>query len=252
MPGRLYDFFPDSEALLSLEPEELAGIVLEFLNSFGPTYDGQLLNRHNFSLPNTVDGYPREKWEEILRALMESWVWLEREGLLAPKPGSFNEGWVFITRRGKQVLTREDFQSYYHGNILPKHLLHPVIAQKVWGPFIRGEYDTAVFQAFKEVEVRVRENGGFSQTDLGERLMRKAFDVNEGPLTDLNLPESERIALQHLFASAIGLYKNPHSHRNLPLTPTEAVEMIMLASHLLNIADIRHGAAIARNLLNDS
>ena len=72
MPERLYDFFPDSEALLSLEPEELAGIILEFLNSFGPAYDGQLLNRHNFSLPNTVDGYPREKWQEILRALMES------------------------------------------------------------------------------------------------------------------------------------------------------------------------------------
>jgi len=251
MPGRLYDFFPDSEALLSLEPEELAGIVLEYLNSLNSHTADQLLDRHNFS-QQTVDGYPGEKKTEISEALMEAWIWLEREGLLAPRPGTFNEGWVFITRRGKQVLTREDFQSYYHGNILPKHLLHPVIAQKVWGPFIRGEYDTAVFQAFKEIEVRVRENGGFSQTDLGERLMRKAFDINEGPLTDLDLPESERIALQHLFAAAIGLYKNPHSHRNVPITPTEAVEMIMLASHLLNIADIRHGAAIAGELLNNS
>lgn len=251
MPERFYDILPDSDALLSLEPEELAGIILEFLNSLRCDVAGQLLNRHNFS-QQSVDGYPGEKKTEISEALMEAWVWLEREGLLAPRPGSFNEGWVFITRRGKQVLTREDFQSYYQGNILPKHLLHPVIAQKVWGPFIRGEYDTAVFQAFKEVEVRVRENGGFLQTDLGEKLMRKAFEENSGPLTDLNLPVSERLALQHLFAGAIGLYKNPHSHRNVSLTPTEAVEMIMLASHLLNIADIRHGAVIARNLLNNS
>ena len=139
MPGRLYDIFPDSNALLSLEPEELAGIILEFLNSLQSAIAGQLLNRHNFS-QQSVDGYPREKKTEISEALMEAWIWLEREGLLAPRPGSFNEGWVFITRRGKQVLNREDFQKYYHGNILPKHLLHPIIAQKVWGPFIRAAF----------------------------------------------------------------------------------------------------------------
>jgi len=116
--------------------------------------------------------------------------------------------------------------------------LHPVIAQKVWSAFLRGEYDTAVFQAFKEVEVAVRNAGGVAPTDLDVDLMRKAIHKDNGPLRDQLLPDVERGAQAHLFAGAIGSYKNPHNHRNVSITdPAEAVALNVLASHLITLVD---------------
>ena len=182
--------------------------------------------------------FMRPLHNEIGQALMEAWVWLEREGLLAPKPASQGE-FVFITRRGKKLTTAEDLKAYRRGDVLPRRLLHPRLAQKVWASFLRGDYDTAVFQAFKEVEVRVREVSSFADTDIGVVLMRKAFELEKGPLSDTSAPKPEQEALAHLFAGAIGSYKSPHSHRTVNIEAGEAAEMIMLASHLLNIVEKR-------------
>jgi uncharacterized protein (TIGR02391 family) len=122
----------------------------------------------------------------------------------------------------------------------PKSLLHPSIADKVYPYVMRGELDEAVFAAFKAVEVAVRAAGNYGPRDIGVPLMRLAFDANNGPLTDYTQPHAEREALCHLFAGAIGSYKNPHSHRTVALTdPREAQQQVMLATHLLSIVDAR-------------
>lgn len=141
----------------------------------------------------------------------------------------------YPTKKGVQV--KEDHFQRLIGKwtLIPSLLFHPLIVKKAYPALTREEFDTAVFRAFKAVEVRVRELSGLPSELVGAPLMRKAFDVDAGPLTDVSAPRAEREARSHLFTGAIGCYKNPHSHRDVELTFNEAFEMLLVASHLLQI-----------------
>ena len=141
------------------------------------------------------------------------------------------------TKKGVQLKEDQFPRLIGKWTLVPSLLFHPFVMAKSYPALAREEFDTAVFRAFKAVEVRVREMSGLPSDLVGVALMRKAFAADKGPLTDTEVPRAEREARSHLFTGAIGCYKNPHSHRDVALSFNDAFEMLLVASHLLRILD---------------
>jgi uncharacterized protein (TIGR02391 family) len=226
--------FPPPEEVLEMEPEELAPFVLKYLNS----QPANSINRYNFSLPNDrhLNEYlGHQRYDEYRKRLMEAWMWLEREGFLAPRPGQ-NDDWAFVTRKGQRVVLAENFEAYKLAPLFPLHF-DPVLIRNVKPLFSRGDYDTAVFRAFKEVEMRVRKKGKYGPEDYGVDLMKKAFGPT-GNLTDKTTPKAEQDRTRELVTGAIGKFKNPSSHREVKFDdPKEVVDIITFANQLLRMID---------------
>lgn len=234
---------PNVDVLVALSQEELAGILLRLAAEHRQhrLIHPQAILRQIDGTVGGSDGYPQTRRRDAEVAVAEAWNWLTVQGLLIQEPGTNgNSGWMFLSRRAETLLSETAFKSYASTVGFPKALLHPAIADDVWIDLARGDLETAVFKAFRAVEIAVRDAGGFGATDVGTQLMRLAFDSSRGPLTDQSQPAAEREALAHLFVGAIGSYKNRHSHRTVTISDIgEAQEMVVLASHLLRIVESR-------------
>lgn len=228
---------PKPEDVLGMEPEELAPFVLRYLQQ----QPENSRNRYNFSLLNDLElaeylgRLGSSAAGEYGKCLMEAWMWLEREGFIAPQPGQ-QEGWAFVTRKGRRVVEAEDFDAYKQSSLFPANV-DPILTRVSRADFVRGAYDAAVFNAFKEVEVRVRDKARLSNSDIGIELMKRAFGPT-GALTDKSATPAEQERVRDLFVGSIGIFKNPASHRYVHFESAgEAADMITMANQLLRMVE---------------
>lgn len=178
---------------------------------------------------------PGDRQRPFLQAMVEAWDWLEHHGLVALRPGE--SSWAYVTNRGAAVAGANGGLAIVKASARLDLDLHPLIARDVRQQFILGKYELAVIAAMRAVEISVRELSGASGSEVGVRLMQRAFGA-DGPLRDELLDPGEQEAMTALFRGAIGVFKNPSSHRQVDFDdPTLAAEIVLFADFLLRMLD---------------
>lgn len=224
---KLWDHTPDE--LMQLPMPDLALLVLadfEARNGW---------NARNWHVEN-------DQWhtEHMRRAglgdrLAEAWAWLEAHAYVSRRYDQTSADARRVTDEGRRALelglTRLHAAQRLEVDLLPE--LHKARRQ-----FLQGDYEEAVFAAFRTVEEAVRARSGSQAGDLGVKLMRQAFRPETGPLTDKAAEAGEQEAMSNLFAGALGAFKNPSSHRTVTYDdPLLAAEAVLLADLLLRLIE---------------
>ena len=194
--------------------------------------ENQEWNSRNWMvLARQVDEYRSRP--DCLQALDEAWAWLYAQGLVVRNSGQSAGEAISVSRRGQEVLKRG--LPWLRATTRLEVQLLPEIEQAARAHFLRGEFDMAVFGAMRQVEIAVRDAAGLPGDKIGLTLIKEAFGESK-PLWDPEMHGGESVALMDLFKGAIGLFKNPSSHRQVDFEdPVEAAETIILADLLLRI-----------------
>jgi uncharacterized protein (TIGR02391 family) len=231
------DELPSLSVARELPLDDLALRLLRYLRA--EEQGGRTINRHNLIGTAVLNPLAEGHLNEYLRLIQEAWDWLYSHGLISRgNPAQSSDAdWAFVTRKGLAVIEEPDGLARLKAERRLDVDLHLRIAGRVRRQFLLGEYELAAIAALKEVEIRVRELAGASESDIGVKLMTDTFKTG-GPLHDASLDKGESEAVMALFRGAIGVFKNPSSHRQVEFDdPTAASEVVLLADLLLRLLD---------------
>jgi hypothetical protein len=163
MPVR--ERFPQFEDIEDSRPDELGvEIVLDLQGTprvfFSPSnYPGDLARRYQRE-------HPSEKFSSAVREAID---WARRELLLVQHFNSAPPSDALTLSRRGLVFTRDDIERLRLDRILPDFLLHNRIRRKCIEIFNTGNHQAAVFEAFRILEVAIREAAGIRQISTVEQ-----------------------------------------------------------------------------------
>jgi len=235
------DRYRTAEEIAQSRPDELGThIILDLQNKrrpdefFSPSnYANDLARQYGADMPS----------REFSSAVHEALAWMQRELLLVRNHKSMPPSDALMLSRSGSTFTVDDLPRMRIERILPEFLLHYRLRSVCMDIFNSGHYQAAVFEAFRVLEVTIRERANYNETDYGTDMISRAFNDQRGPLRDQTATEAERQAMQRLMSGAYGVYKNPSGHRDIELIdPQKAAELLIIASHLLRIVEAQNPA----------
>ena len=119
MANTLLSIFPNPDDLLALDPENLAGVLLEIVpgKMQNAVFNLNGLEAQLFTVVGTT--YPPGVRQPVQLALAEALSWLVSQGLLLIDPNQ-PAHWYVLTRRGRNLRSRADVEAYRKGRDAPR------------------------------------------------------------------------------------------------------------------------------------
>ncbi len=198
-------------------------------SNHGGNYDGilrTLIPKYFKISPLTEDEY-----SEGDRAVFE----LERDGFIKRDHTQTHSNYFkVLTERGKQVATQSLEDMQLPSVDIDQLLTREDLRNKVHDDFLEGDYEAAIFKAFKFLEEKVRFKAKQLPDVIGVDLMSKAFKPNGGILKHPNAQTpAEEEAFHLIMRGAIMWFKNPSSHRTVGYDNAEQAAQVLCFSNLL-------------------
>lgn len=254
----IYTLEPDAPELLLFLQALQMGLTAHLTQKSSPHMSNETL----------LQDYPTWSAEDVLRVgyllLSEGGLWQSFGG---PGPsGEWNCSFDRRIRRFRHVKTIEDYltkksllnvqpsslrsvnasslvvlehanPSSYCGVPMHDVNLHPDISTRCWQLYTTGDYDDAILNATKALEVAVREKSKVSEDVVGANLIAKAFRPDD-PLLVYSPIKAEQEGMMALLRGMIMVYKNPQSHRFVGLqNASECLGVLLMCSSLLFAID---------------
>jgi uncharacterized protein (TIGR02391 family) len=226
-PGNPYNF-PAISSLRQLSAPEIGLRLLDVWRS-----ERRIRTLPDFARAVATESYAGVEALEAAMLFMEGLSYMAREGLIIRDPGQSSEFYT-LSRTGRTVKGETAGFPGIPRSLDAREILHPTIAAIALADIERGRqyFAEAIFKAFRKVEIMVRERSGINS--YGVPLMREAFKKGAA-LYDSGVDVSEAEALAHLYAGAIGRFKNPGSHREVEESDVRLTfQLLSFASYLLS------------------